>query len=75
MGNLEALQYAHERGAPLTFETLKEAVWAGSLECLQYLHKQGCPQEHDPGIWIRTDSLPVLRYVSEYMDPALAARV
>jgi hypothetical protein len=45
------------------------------LPCLEYAHMHGCPQEE--WSWIRTyvaNSLPVLRYVCEHMDPAFAAR-
>jgi hypothetical protein len=41
--NVEALQYAVERGGDLTTEVVRHAAWSGSLDCLKYAHENGCP--------------------------------
>jgi hypothetical protein len=76
-GDLEALQYAHTSGAPWDFKTLTAAVRGASVACLEYAHTNGCPQdvEDDPSDPIKTRSLPILRYVSEHMDPAFASKL
>jgi hypothetical protein len=75
-GDVEALRYAHITGAPWNVRTLVAALEADSLPCLQYANMHGCPQEGVENFWsgrIQTRSLPILRYVSEHMDPAWAA--
>jgi hypothetical protein len=78
-GNLEALRYLHMTGVPWKSCTLVAAVRANSLACLAYAHMHGCPQEGLQEYWrfhdAQTRSLPILRYVCEHFDPALAARV
>ena len=42
-GNLELLQFLHEKGCPWDEWTCSEAANFGHLECLKYLHENGCP--------------------------------
>lgn len=43
MGNLEMLQWLHERGCPWSETTVIRAAKAGNVECLSYAIEQGCP--------------------------------
>eukprot|EP00884_Botryococcus_braunii_P011808 jgi/Botrbrau1/20628/Bobra.113_1s0053.1 len=79
-GQLGALRFAHEWGAPWDVGTLNAAVCGGSLECLQYAHQHGCPyavigageEEAEAGV---AHTVQVLRYVCEHMDPTWALEV
>ena len=42
-GNLELLQYLHEKGCPWDVGACYSAAGEGQLECLKYLHENGCP--------------------------------
>jgi hypothetical protein len=79
-GDLEVLRYLHMIEAPWDFRTPGAAVLADSLPCLEYAHMHGCPQEFkqvSPGRFhvFRPDSLPVLQYVCEHMDPEFRSRI
>lgn len=41
--SLACLQYLHERGGAVDYETVRAAAMGGRLDCLQYLVAQGCP--------------------------------
>ena len=42
-GNLELLQFLHEKGCPWDKETCRRAGENGHLECLKYAHENRCP--------------------------------
>jgi len=42
-GRLEAIQYAFERGAPITNAACEWAAENGHLNCLKFLHEVGAP--------------------------------
>ena len=42
-GNLELLQFLHEKGCPWNEVTCSYAAEYGHLECLKYTHENGCP--------------------------------
>ena len=46
-GNLELLQFLHEKGCPWDKETCRRAGENGHLECLKYAHENRCPWDAD----------------------------
>ena len=42
-GDLELLQFLHEKGCPWDEATCSYAALNGHLECLRYAHENGCP--------------------------------
>ena len=42
-GNLELLQFLHEKGCPWDEVTCSEAAFGGHIECLKYARENGCP--------------------------------
>eukprot|EP00884_Botryococcus_braunii_P004967 jgi/Botrbrau1/14471/Bobra.0014s0109.1 len=77
LGQLGALRFAHESGAPWDVGTLNAAVCGGWLDCLEYAHQHGCPYvAMGAGVEARVARrVQVLRYVCEHMDPAWAKEV
>eukprot|EP00884_Botryococcus_braunii_P011807 jgi/Botrbrau1/20627/Bobra.113_1s0052.1 len=76
-GQLGALRFARESGAPWDVGILNAAVRGGSLECLQYAHQHGCPYVMI-GAYVEAGvahTVQVLRYVYEHMDPVWAQQV
>merc|ERR1712159_781309 len=45
-GNLELLQFLHEKGCPWDKETCRHAAYYGHLEFLKYAHENGCPWDY-----------------------------
>jgi hypothetical protein len=83
-GQLGALRYALESGAPWDRRTYEEAIASDSLECLKCAHQHeskvplGQTGDRNPKKSSKAPaavSLPVLRYVCEKMDPAFAREV
>ena len=46
-GNLELLQFLHEKGCPWDEDTVLCAAYNGHLECLKYAHEKGCPWDEE----------------------------
>ena len=46
-GNVELLQFLHEKGCPWDARTCSYAAKNGHLECLKYAHENGCPWDED----------------------------
>ena len=46
-GNLECLQFMHERGSSWDEDTIHDAAGKGHLGCLKYMHECGCPWNSD----------------------------
>ena len=42
-GNIELLEFLHEKGCPWDEDTCSEAAKNGHIECLKYAHENGCP--------------------------------
>ena len=42
-GNVDLLEFLHEKGCPWDEDTCSEAAEYGHLECLKYAHENGCP--------------------------------
>ena len=65
-GNLELLQFLHEKGCPWDEETCTGAAQYGSLKCLQYAHENGCPwDEKTCSNAAKYGSLECLKYAHE----------
>ena len=65
-GNVELLEFLHEKGCPWDEMTCLVAAEEGHLECLKYAHEKGCPWD----IWTCTQAaenghLECLKYLHE----------
>lgn len=70
-GQLGALQYAIQNGAPCDENIVVATIRGYSLDCMRYVHEGGCPH-HTPESYVISSaarSLPVLRYICERMGP------
>ena len=65
-GNVDLLEFLHEKGCPWDEDTCSEAAEYGHLECLKYAHENGCPWDQ----WTcrqaaRNGHLECLKYAHE----------
>ena len=47
-GNVDLLEFLHEKGCPWDWSTCSSAAKNGHLECLKYAHENGCPWDQWP---------------------------
>ena len=72
-GNVELLQFLHEKGCPWDEWTCHYAALNGHLECLKYAHENGCPwNERTCSEAARNDHFECLKYAHENGCPGSA---
>ena len=65
-GNLELLQFLHEKGCPWDEWTCSTAAHFGHLECLKYAHENGCPWDKETCVYAAENGhLECLKYAHE----------
>ena len=70
-GNLELLQFLHEKGCPWDEVTCDNAALNGHLECLKYAHENGCPWDERTCFWAaKRNHLECLKYARENGCPS-----